>query len=360
MEPEDSRVLIGVYPLKTGVTITASAGSVNTRVTGFKAGEKRVESSFQLPENGPEKTVTIMSYGKGAWLSGPGLPRRLYRGKLIFTARGGRLKIVNELELEEYLASVVSGEAGDLSQLEAYKAQAVAARTYTLKNINSHAKDGFNSCDSTHCQFYAGFGALNEKAKIAVDLTRGEVLLYKGSLASTFYHSICGGSTETSAFVWSYADMPYLVSVKDGPQGRPYCSIAPSFRWKTKIYLKALTRIARAASWIKPDEEARSMRISKRGMSGRAYELEFYTACRIVKIPATEFYHGFGRRAGWEAVRSSLFEVYCAKDYIILEGKGSGHGVGMCQWGAEGMARKGFKYREILKHYYPGTETGYD
>ena len=201
---------------------------------------------------------------------------------------------------------------------------------------------------------------MSEKAKAAVAHTRGEILRYKGSPASTFYHSICGGKTEDMAFVWPYEPKPYLISVEDGPQNAHYCSIAPAFKWKTKIYFKALTRIARTERWLKPDEEARKMRISKRGASGRACELEIYTNHRIVKISGTNFYQGFGRRAGWKAIRSTLFEVSYAKDYMILEGKGNGHGVGMCQWGAEGMARKGFNYREILHHYYPGTEVGYD
>jgi stage II sporulation protein D len=79
-----------------------------------------------------------------------------------------------------------------------------------------------------------------------------------------------------------------------------------------------------------------------------------------VKVSATDFYHGIGRRAGWLAVRSTSFRVLTAKEFVMLDGTGSGHGVGMCQWGAEGMGRKGFKYREILQHYYPGTEIKHD
>jgi stage II sporulation protein D len=309
---------------------------------------------------GPSKNLRLSAGGKGVWLSGPGLPRRLYTGEIVFSVDKNQLKIINTLPLETYVAGVVTGEAGDLSQLEAYKAQAVAARTYILKHIRNHIAEGYNLCDSTHCQLYSGQGSISLMAKAACDATRGELLFYKGEPAATFYHSICGGRTETMTYVWPFEHKPYLVSVRDGPPGDPYCSIAPGFRWKTKIYYTGLTRLSRQAGWILPDEQTRGMRVSAWGPSGRASELEIQTQRRRVKVNATDFYQGIGRRAGWAAVRSTMFKILSGKDYVMLDGLGSGHGVGMCQWGAEGMARKGFKYRDILKHYYPGTETGYD
>lgn len=302
---------------------------------------------------GPAKALRASG---GIWLSGPGLPRRLYGGELVFSASGGRLKIVNLVGLEPYIAAVVGGEASDLSQPEAYKAQAVAARTYTLKHSKSHSGEGFNLCDSTHCQLYTGAAGVGARARAAAEATAGEALYYRGAPAETYYHSACGGRTEDMTYVWPFEAKPYLVSVKDGPVARPYCSIAPGFRWKTKIYYTGLTRLARQADWIVADEEARGLRISAWGPSGRASELEIATQRRKVRVPATEFYHGVGRRAGWNAVKSSMYRILNGRDYVLLDGVGSGHGVGLCQWGAEGMARKGFKYREILRHYYPGTE----
>ncbi len=309
---------------------------------------------------GPVKTLRISTHGAGVWLSGPGLPRRLYTGDIVFSAARNSLRIINTVPLEVYLAGVVTGEAGDLSRLEAYKAQAVAARTYLVKHLKNHAGEGYNLCDSTHCQLYTGTGEVSATARAAVEGTSGEILLYRGVPAEAYYHSVCGGRTEDMSYVWPPERLPYLVSVRDGPAGRPYCSIAPGFRWKTKLYYTGLTRLARQAGWIVADEEAKGLRISAWGPSGRAAELEIYTQRRRVKVPATDFYHGIGRRAGWNAVRSSYFRLLPARDYVMLDGLGNGHGVGMCQWGAEGMARKGFKYRDILKHYYPGTEIGYD
>jgi len=344
LEPESGGVFVGDRPLKgpARLAVRGQAVALNGTLNA-----------------GPAKTIRISAVG-GLWLSGPGLPRRLYTGELLFSVNKNRLKIINSVPLETYIAGVVTGEAGDLSHPEAYKAQAVAARTYTVKLLKNHIGEGYNLCDSTHCQLYSGLGAISAKARAAADATRGEFLLYKGQPASTFYHSVCGGRTETMTYVWPYENKPYLISVRDGPPGQPYCSIAPNFKWKTKIYYTGLTRLARRIGWILPDEEARGLRINAWGPSGRAHELEIYTQRRRVRISATDFYHGIGRRAGWQAVRSTFFKLLAGKDYVMLDGVGSGHGVGMCQWGAEGMARKGFKYRDILRHYYPGTETGHD
>lgn len=300
----------------------------------------------------------FLTAGGAIWLSGKRRPRRLYKGTLRFTVRKGRLLIINTVPLEEYIASVVSGEVSDLRNQEAYKAQAVAARTYTVKHVNNHAREGYRLCDSTHCQLYTGSGAINPKARAAAEATRGEILLYRGRPAETYYHAACGGRTAQMSSVWPFAQKPYLVSVKDGPAAKPYCSIAPAFHWKTRIYFTGLTRLARAAGWIVRDEVARGLRISSWGPSGRAEALEIRTQRRPVTVSATDFYHGIGRRAGWRAVRSSWYKILQGGDYVLLDGIGSGHGVGMCQWGAEGMGRHGFTYREILRHYYPGTEIG--
>ncbi|MDO8804852.1 MAG: SpoIID/LytB domain-containing protein [Elusimicrobiota bacterium] len=350
-----------VYSLHKTYSVTLSpangGASAGGRPLGGQARARARGSSVVLDgalKAGPEKNLRVLG---AVWLSGSGLPRRLYRGELVFTSQKNLLRIINTVPLETYLAGVVTGEAGDLSHPEAYKAQAVTARSYTVKHMNNHSGEGYNMCDSTHCQLYTGLGAPSARALAASGATRGEMLLYRGEPAAAFYHSVCGGRTEDMTFVWPYEYKPYLVSVRDGPPGRPYCSIAPGFAWKTKIYFTGLTRLGRRAGWLVPDEEARGMRISAWGASGRAAEIEIYTQRRRVKVTATDFYHGIGRRAGWQGVRSSYFKILSGKDYVLLDGVGNGHGVGMCQWGAEGMARKGFKYRDILRHYYPGTEV---
>ncbi len=343
LTPLQETVLVNGTPLKAPALISAKGSLVIIKGFGPAGKTARVE----IPDS-------------GAWISGGLNPKRLYKGLLDITAEKGRLKILNTVPLEEYIASVVSAEAGDLSQMEAFKAQAVAARTYTLKHMSNHTKNGYNMCDSTHCQFFTGFGDVRPAARTAADFTRGEAVTYQGEPAATFYHSICGGRTEAMTDVWPFEHKPYLISVRDGPEKKPYCSIAPGFSWKTRISLKALTGIARTQKWILPDENIAKMAVLDRGISKRVVTLEFSTEKRSLRISATNFYHGIGRRAGWNAIRSSLFYVYSGRDFVVLEGKGNGHGVGMCQWGAEGMARLGFKYRDILTHYYPGTTISHD
>ena len=355
------QIAVRIYSLHkiTSVTLEPADGGASAGGRPL-SGQARVSVHGSLVTlNGALKASTVknLSVSGAVWLSGSGLQRRLYSGDLVFTAEKNRLKIINTVPLEAYLPGVVSGEAGDLSHPEAYKAQAVTARSYTVKHMNNHSGEGYNMCDSTHCQLYTGLGAVSAKARAASFATYGELLLYKGEPAAAFYHSVCGGRTEDMTFVWPYEYKPYLVSVRDGPPGRPYCSIAPGFTWKTKLYFTGLTRLGRQAGWLVPDEVARGLRISAWGVSGRAFELEIHTQRRWAKVTATDFYHGIGRRAGWQAVRSSYFKILSGKDYVLLDGVGNGHGVGMCQWGAEGMARMGFKYREILRHYYPGTEV---
>lgn len=361
---KDLEAAVRVYSLHKISAVTLEPEGKSSQAAGHHLTDKAVVrvSGQGVVLEGRQRTGPVKSLAAsgGIWLSGGGLPRRLYRGTLAFSSEKGKLRIINKLPLEPYIAAVVSGEASDLSHPEAYKAQAVAARTYTLKHYRSHSGEGFSLCDSTHCQLYTGSGKVSEKARAAAAATSGEVLLYRGAPAETYYHSACGGHTEAMTHVWPFAHKPYLVSVKDGPTGKPYCSIAPNFRWKTKIYYTGLTRLARQARWILPDEEARGLKITSRGESGRAAGLEIQTQRRRVGISATDFYHGIGRRAGWNAVRSSWFTLMQGRDYIFLDGIGSGHGVGLCQWGAEGMARNGHKYREILKHYYPGTEIRHD
>ena len=332
---------------------TFSVSVTGRNVKGIFNGETQTAPSF-----------SIHAGGRGVYIYGKGAPKRLYRGPLTFSVDSkGFLKIINKVQVEEYLPGVLTGEIGDLKQKEAYKAQAVTARTYTLTLKNNHIKEGYNLCDSPHCQVYYGAENIKPKAAEAVEATRGQILTYKGTPAATFYHSSCGGYTEDITKVWGgNKSKPYLVSVRDGDNPRkPYCAIAPKFKWKVKLYFTGLTRIARQNEWINKNEEAVGLRVSESGEpGGRVHELELYTRERRIKISATDVYHGVGRKETWNAVKSCNFKIIQGKGYVILDGKGSGHGVGMCQWGAEGMARRGFTYKQILYHYYPGTVIKYD
>ncbi len=277
--------------------------------------------------------------------------KRKYYGKLSFEPSAKGLKIINICDLEKYLESVVSAEVYDLKNYQAYKAQAVVARTYTLANVERHKRDGFNLCDSTHCQLYNGYDNIKEKAAQAVKETRGEILEYRGRAAWTFYHSICGGTTDAASEIWPYEKKPYLKSVKDGPPIRPYCYKAPGFLWRTRINLSKFEKFA-AAKIFKAKLPLTSVKINARTTGGRAKNISFISGKYSKNISASDFYHLAGRYFGWEAVRSTMFDIYFEGAYIVFYGKGHGHGVGLCQHGADGMAELGYDYTQILQHYY--------
>lgn len=322
--------------------------------------------------NGRIKTAQISTEGKGLLISYEGKKEkkakieincdsvfslkygrreRDYYGKLTLENEGGRIKVINSLDLEKYLESVVSAEVYDLKNYEAYKAQAVVARTYTLANIERHKRAGFNLCDTTHCQLYNGYGDLKEAAVKAVRETKGLILEYRGKPAWTFYHSICGGQTDRAADVWPYEKKPYLQSVKDGPPVRPYCSSAPGFLWRAKINSKKFEIFVRNKIF-KANLPLSSIKIISRTPAGRVAWLEFSSGSYSKKVSGSDFYHLAGRYFGWEAIRSSMFNVSKEPKYIVFEGRGHGHGVGMCQHGADAMAGLGYDYEQILKHYY--------
>ncbi len=357
------KVLIGVYHGRKITRLTLSShesGQATVRRALLKgkvsltAAGGRLRCADRKSLDGL-KEIKVSAYGSGIWLSGPGLPRRLHRGDLAISARGDRIRVTATVPPEIYLQSVVSYEARDLGSPEAFKAQAVAARTYALTKVRNHVREGFNLCDTQHCQFYAGFADINPAAARAVMQTAGEIITHGGKPVSAFYHSACGGFTDGISAVWPYPDAPYLRTVQDGPAARPYCSEAPGFRWKKRLAFADLERALRRGGWLKNGEKISSVSVRGHGRSGRPLKLAVRAGGRTVEVPTSDFYHAVGRTLGWTAMPGNLFELHSGKDHIILDGKGAGHGVGMCQWGAEGMARKGFNYREILEHYYPGA-----
>lgn len=277
--------------------------------------------------------------------------KRLYTGKISISNEKGFLKIINEIELEKYLVSVVNSETSDLSNYQAYKAQAVVARTYTLANINRHKSEGYNLCDLTHCQLYKGFKEIRKDVEKAVYETKGEIIIYRGKPIWAFYHSICGGMTEDIKYLWQYEEKPYLKSIYDGNSNVPYCFNAKGFKWRTKIGNKTFENFLKR-NIVSKNEEIKDIKISKTTPSERVLEMEIYTDKRIKKISGIDFYHIIGRDLGWEAIRSTKFKIYKEPNFFVFEGYGYGHGIGMCQHGADRMAELGYDYREIIKHYY--------
>lgn len=263
-------------------------------------------------------------------------PEKTLAGTLTVTSFPGSLRILNITTVEECLPGVVRAEAGKYGPSDYYRAQAVVARTYIYRNIDRHSLDGFNLCDDIHCQVYPGV-VTDSVIVHACRATEGKVITDRDSLLiEAAFHGNCGGETASSADVW-LAGYPYLVSVKD-----PWCSYSASSTWSRNI----------------PREEWNSFLRSKvitPGGEGTLYEGKEPGRGRIIRrttqgrtVTSEEIRIRFG-------LRSAYFTITPAGDSITINGRGYGHGVGLCQDGAKHMAEKKMTYDRIAGFYYPGT-----
>jgi stage II sporulation protein D len=281
-------------------------------------------------------------------------PRR-YRGSVRVLVRGQSLQMINDVALEDYVPSVLASEVEAGWRRETLKAQAVVTRTYTLTRRRAHAAEGFDLCDSTHCQAYRGLAAETPGTAQAAQATAGEVLEWQGELAATPYHSTCGGHTAANDNAFPGAlPKPYLRGVRDEENGVALCRASPHFTWGARLSPRAVQAALQAASDTSPGRTLRDVVVLARDPTGRV------TRVRIVgsetkEVDAHRFLWVLGRGVGWGKVKSAWFRLRREGAEYIFHGRGLGHGVGLCQWGAEGRARAGWDYRRILEHYFPGT-----
>lgn len=256
-----------------------------------------------------------------------------YFGGVKLVKVGESFTVINLVPLEEYLRGVVPEEMSWSYPVEALKAQAVAARSFALKNRDKHESEGFDLCATTHCQVYSGVKNF-EAVNAAIDSTRGEVLTYKDKLIDTSFHADCGGMTENASDVWGRA-LPYLVAVKEKFKSDEPWTIKVSAKDfgvdKIKNVKLSKLKVGRAASDRTSSGRVRSAQINGEKFTGSELRQKF-------SLPST------------------LFDMKLDKGEIIFTGYGRGHGVGMSQRGAKYYAASGWSYEKILTHYYTGTE----
>ncbi len=267
-------------------------------------------------------------------------------------ASDNHLLVTALLPMEEYVAGVLAGETGNFKSDEALKAMAVAARTYAMHFGSRHALDGFEFCDTTHCQDLRLNGINPHLRKIA-DETAGEVLWYEGEPAATYYFANCGGTTEDGRYILGNDEerAPYLTQHSDH-----YCVRNGGGEWRSEVTKRDLQR-ALADDGIVIPGNLRSVSVFHRTPSGRV-ELLRVTGSAGVTVSGIVFRSAIGRHIGWDRLKSNLYDVSDRGDRVIFHGRGLGHGVGMCQIGAEVMGEEGHSYRQILSFYYPGTRLG--
>ncbi len=258
--------------------------------------------------------------------------------------RKGLFRIINELGLEDYTRAVVGEEMGANWPLEALKAQAVLARTYAMySEQNRCATHDYDLCATVKSQMFGGDAVEKEGPALAAKETEGEILTYDGAPIDAVYHSTCGGMTEDAYDVWG-RKYPYLVS-----RECRYCADSPYSKWKRRIKISVLDDSLRRAGYT--IEGLRAIQVLERSRSMRIKTLRIIGESGSVVMKGTDF----RKAVGYSAIPSTAFEAHRDGDSFVFIGRGSGHGVGMCQYGARGMALAGKNYREILEYYYPGA-----
>lgn len=271
---------------------------------------------------------------------------RRYRGSLVLAAGSSRLTVINETGLEGYLYGVLPREVSPSWPMESLKAQAVVARTFALKSLGKHQSSGYDVSADVWSQVYGGFESEKEPTNRAVDDTRSEVVTYKGQLINAVFFSSCGGRTEDPQDAWGSA-LPYMRSVRCS-----FCRKYSGYHWERQVseakVLSGLRKIGVAGTKVK------NLRIAAWNRSGRAQFIEVATDRTRTRVRSSQFRVAVGP----DAVRSTfLTGIRKTRDGFEFRGKGWGHGVGFCQWGAKGMAERRKRYADIATYYYPGTKV---
>ena len=295
---------------------------------------------------------------------------RDYRGEVAVIPGPDGLTVINRLGLESYLAGVLSAEMGrrDPSEVQAMYAQAVISRTYAVRNLGKRRALGFDLYGTVSDQVYGGVGAETAQSWDAVRATRAEIVTWKGQPIDAFFYSTCGGRTESGAAVFQLAGDPYLQSVSDlDPNGQAYCRFSPRFRWREEYSGDSLEAMLRRTLPGLTNVNATSItrvedvKVTRRTPSGRVEVVEFKLNGRQVSVSGQAVRRAFLLPDGG-MLRSTAFDVQERADgarvsWLAIDGRGAGHGVGFCQWGAVGRAREGQDYGQILAAYYPSTRV---
>lgn len=370
---------------KVDTRICGADGSTGEVVFMFASAQKLLRGK-SLEESGPVKIGTAKL--------------NTYRGQVeFFRVTGSDMTVINVLPMEQYLYGVVPNEIESYSNAEALKAQAVAARTYAYLNLtktsksNTHLNYGFNLCSDIHCQVYRGMGSENANTNGAVDQTRDMVITYNGQLIEAVYSASSGGRTEDGSNVWTGA--PYLKSVEDKYES----GNSPKYNWTltftadeisqklknynignvTSIEVTRLSEAGRPIELIvKGTLKPEGVKFTKDGCrTFMSLYSQWYTITSNADVTVLADGKAEKKQLGQLTIISAdgkAKSVEPGQSLTVIDangntnqlsgvptgytftGRGYGHAVGMSQEGAKGMANAGFKFDEILTHYYTGTK----
>ncbi len=325
-----------------------------------------------------------------------------YRDFITFLVKD-KIHLINHIYMENYLYGVVPREIPASSHIEALKAQSVVARSYAYRNRAKHRTDGFDLCDTTHCQVYKGYDNEHPSTNRAIDLTYGEFVTYNGNIVETPYHSTSGGKTESSVNSWG-GNFPYLIGVED-----EFSANSPNSSWTVEFSLREMESKLLAAGVnvgqiegfeiidITDSNRVKNLKIigsnktevisgvkmqSVLGLKSRWFDIVtqgdiegnsstayviYGNSNRPISINIDKAFILDGNRRPVSRARisrvmgsnnmASIGSLYASSPAkFVVSGRGYGHGVGMSQYGAMEMAKQGYNYMDIIKHYYSGVE----
>lgn len=353
---ENLQIRVFAHLKVMSVQATVSGGSYKVQADGAIVAESSGIAVFKLEAKGDSVLMKENETVRGTYkyikffgtdnaelrlkLVDPDRKLRTYQNNLSFATGEGAIRIINEVELDNYIAGVTEAEAGSRSTQEFYKVQAILARTFALAHINKHVTEGFSLCDQVHCQAYYGKprdGIIFN----AVEVTKGKVVVDDNlNLIVAAFHSNSGGQTANSEDVWG-AKTTYLRSIVD-----TFSLKMPNFRWERRMltddwlsYLKLKHNY--------PTEQAAA---KEAALNFTQEQRKIFLECSNSKVPLKNV------RTDLQ-LKSTFFSISrLNKDSVIFRGKGYGHGLGMCQEGAMKMSRMGYNYTDILNFYYKNIQ----
>ncbi|OGX09585.1 MAG: hypothetical protein A3K11_05600, partial [Nitrospirae bacterium RIFCSPLOWO2_12_FULL_63_8] len=265
-------------------------------------------------------------------------------GRVTIKRQNGKLIAINEVALEDYVKGVVPAEMNAAWHPEALKAQAMAARTYALYKIRQNGKKDFDVAASTKDQVYKGRAGADGPAGRATDETRGQVLAFQNEPILAAFFSTAAGPTEDAINVWS-VDLPYLKGVEC-----PFDINSPLFQWRTDVWLPLLEQRLREEGF--PVGVIAGLSPAVYTKAGRVSRVRILHSDGELHVKGEDL----RRVLGYTVLASTQFDFEVVGFQIQFTGRGAGHGVGLCQWGAKELAEKGYSAEAIVRYYYPGAE----
>lgn len=328
-------IRVAISDNQKAVSLKSSTGLL---IAGTPSGGHEKLLSF-TPASVGGKPVRIRSTDEFTRVNG-----KRYRGWVeLRKKRNGLLLVVNDLDLEEYLRGVIAAEVPPDWEFEALKAQAVASRTYALYEKRTAGKRPYHILATVTSQVYNGVNGEQVNAVRAVEETNGLILTYQGKVIPAFYHANCGGHTENASLTWGI-DEPYLKGVDCECQ-----NILKDGLWEKQVSVFHISDVLRRRGFRVDDIS--DISIAGITPAGRVKNVTILSARGTTTVPAETLRAALGNTE----IPSVFFELELSEGEAVFSGRGRGHGVGLCQWGAKEMAGKGHDFKSILSHYYPGA-----